>query len=66
GHQPHTVHIRLRAQIINVHTNSIVATKDFSAIEPMLQDNPYSGVTATNKATAVLLKQLADFVMRTI
>jgi cholesterol transport system auxiliary component len=59
---PHAVILKLRAQIVNAKTNNIIAAKDFSITEPLHQDNPYAGVIATNKAAALLLKQLTIFV----
>jgi cholesterol transport system auxiliary component len=45
--------------------NQIVATKELSVREPMLDRNPYAGVVAANEAVPKILRELAMFVIET-
>lgn len=53
------VTVTIRAEIIKVSTNQIIATKEFSAVERAPQNTPYGGVIAANRATAKILAELA-------
>lgn len=66
AHKPHTVSFKMRVEIINAKTNNLVASEEFSAIQNISQDNPYSGAVATNQAVASLLTQLTDFILKTL
>lgn len=66
SHYPYSVNFILKAEIINNHNNKIIATQEFSVNEPLRQNTPYSGVIATNQATAILLQQLAQFCVNKI
>jgi len=61
---PNTVRLVLRAQIIDASTSQILATKEFAASEMIQQNNTYAGIQAANRATARVLKQLANFCLR--
>lgn len=52
-----------RAQLTNVASNRIVASKEFTIVKPAAP-TPYGGVVAANEAAAELLAQLANFCMR--
>ncbi len=58
------VTIELRAQIINQHSRTIRASKNFLVEQPVHGATPYDGVTATNQALARLLSQLAQFCVK--
>jgi cholesterol transport system auxiliary component len=60
------VRLVLRAQIVNSTNNQIIASKEFSVSEVILHADPYAGVTATNKAVARALSQLAQFCLKVI
>lgn len=51
--------VTIRAQLVKVATNQIVATKEFSVQERAPQNTPYGGVIAANRATAKILAELA-------
>lgn len=54
--------LTVRAQLSSMAANRVIATKDFSILEPMHQYTPYGGVLAANRATSRLLTQLTEFV----
>lgn len=60
------VHLKIRAQIINANNGQVIATKQFSVSEMTAQKTPYSGVIATNRATAAILEQIARFCLNKI
>ena len=53
----------MRFQLSREATNQIIATKELSVREPMLEKTPYAGVVAANDATAKLLRELARFIV---
>jgi len=59
--KPSQVRMVLVAQMINVKTNRILATRQFDLTEQAQQNDPYSGVVAANRIVARLLPQLATF-----
>jgi cholesterol transport system auxiliary component len=60
---PATLELAMRFQLSRDATNQIIATKEFSLREPMLEKTPYAGVVAANDATAKLLRELARFIV---
>lgn len=60
------VRLAVRVQLINVAHNTIVASKEISINEPLQQANTYSGVIATNNATAKMLAMIAQFCINKI
>jgi len=61
---PSEIHLTFRAELSRTSTNRTIAMKEFSVVEPALQDSPYGGVYATNLAVAKVLDELAQFVMQ--
>ena len=57
--------LTMRASLSREATNQIVATKELSVREPMLERNPYAGVVAANEAMPKILRELAKFVIET-
>ena len=55
--------LAIRIDLIREATNQVVATKELSVREPMLQRNAYAGVVAANEAMPKLLRELAAFVV---
>jgi len=53
--------MNVRAQIIKMSTNRVIATRDFSVIQPLPQRSPYGGVLAANAATVQILGKVARF-----
>jgi cholesterol transport system auxiliary component len=59
--RPSRVQLTLRAQLIDVRGQRILAVKQFDESENAASDNAYGGVTAANRALQRMLDQLADF-----
>jgi cholesterol transport system auxiliary component len=59
--QPSRVQLTLRAQLIDVNANKILAAKEFDEVEPAPSDDAYGGAIAANRALQRLLGQLNDF-----
>lgn len=59
--KPSQFRIALRAQLINAHTNRIIATQDFMRVEKTFIDNPHGGAIAANLATQKLLYEITHF-----
>ena len=60
---PATLELDVRFQLSREATSEIIATKELSIREPMLEKTPYSGVVAANEAIAKLLRELARFIV---
>lgn len=58
---PHVVEMSVRAQLLRGSTSQVVATKQFNVLVPIRQRTPYCGVYAANRATAIILTELAYF-----
>ena len=56
---PSRVLIALRAQLIDLQAQKIIAARDFEVFEPAPSDDAYGGVIAANRAAARLLAELA-------
>lgn len=59
--QPSVMHITLRAQLVNLREQHVLATQVFDIREPAQTDDTYGGVRAANRAVATLLQDLASF-----
>ena len=59
--EPSRVQLTLRAQLIDVKTNKVLAAKEFDEVEPAPSDDAYGGAVAANRALQRLLDQLSDF-----
>lgn len=62
--RPASVRLVLRAELISMKNNRVVAVKEFSIREPLPQYSPYGGVLAANRASSLLLGQLARFCLK--
>lgn len=60
---PARLQFTLRVQLTRIATNKVIATKQFTVYQPIMELKPYSGVVAANEAVAKVMKQLALFVM---
>ena len=58
---PSRVQLTLRAQLIDVRGQKVLAVKQFDEVENAASDDAYGGVTATNRILQRMLDQLADF-----
>lgn len=59
--RPSRVLFSLRAQLIDVRGQRVLAVKQIDEIESATSENAYGGVTAANRALQRMLDQLADF-----
>jgi len=59
--QPSRVQLTLRAQLIDTHTNKILAAKEFDESESAPSEDAYGGAIAANRALQRLLGQLSEF-----
>ncbi len=59
--RPSRVQLTLRAQLIDVRGQKVLAVKQFDEVENTASDDAYGGVTATNRILQRMLGQLADF-----
>jgi len=59
--RPSRVQLTLRAQLIDVRGQKVLAVKQFDESENAASENAYGGVTAANRAVQRMLDQLADF-----
>lgn len=66
SHTPATLSLTVKAQLVNVTTNRIVAVKQFTVTEPIPQNSPYGGVVAANHATNQTLSKIAGFVVSSL
>lgn len=63
---PSVARLTISVQLIQASNNRIIGTKQLSAAVPMYQASPYNGVLATNRATAIVLKQLASYCLQRV
>ena len=59
--QPARMHVTLRAQLIDLQKNRVVATRQFDITELADTEDAYGGVVAANRAVTRLLDELANF-----
>lgn len=59
--RPSRVRFTLRAQLIEVASRRVLATREFDEAESAASDDAYGGVIAANRALERLLGQLVDF-----
>jgi len=63
---PPAAYLILNAEIVKASTNQVIASHEFVIHEMIRQNSTYSGVIATNRATAIILNQLAVFCLKTL
>jgi cholesterol transport system auxiliary component len=59
--EPSMARVALRAQLVDLATRQVLATRNFEAAEPAPSADPYGGVVALNRALATVLEDLAGF-----
>ncbi len=59
--QPSEIHITLRAQLVDLQQQRVVATRLFDIREPATSEDTYGGVLAANRAVTRLLEELTAF-----
>ena len=59
--QPSEMHITLRALLIDLQENKVIASQQFDLSEPAEADDAYGGVVAANRAVGRLLDDLTRF-----
>jgi cholesterol transport system auxiliary component len=60
--EPAMLQLAIRFYLSREATNQVIATKELSVQEPMMERNPYAGVVAANEAMAKILRELASFI----
>jgi cholesterol transport system auxiliary component len=58
---PSQFRIALRVQLINAHSNRIIATQDFMVLQKAPIDNPHGMAIAANLATKKILTKINNF-----
>ena len=58
---PRQARVRIRAQLIDLDTQEVLATRTFEQTETAPSDNPYGGVVAINAALARLIDEIVTF-----
>lgn len=58
--------ITIRVQVSDGRTKKILATNEFTILEPLLRITPYDGVIAANHAVAKILDMLTNFTLSVI
>lgn len=58
---PSRVRLALRAQIVEIKNQTVLATRSFELFEITPSEDPYGGVIAANHATAKLITELAQW-----
>lgn len=59
--EPSEMHLSLRAQLVDLGTQRVIASQLFDIREPATSEDAYGGVQAANRAVARLLEDLARF-----
>jgi cholesterol transport system auxiliary component len=59
--QPSQMHITLRARLVGLADQRVIASQLFDIRETATSEDTYGGVLAANRATAQLMEQLAQF-----
>jgi cholesterol transport system auxiliary component len=59
--QPSEAHVTLRARLVSLVENRVLATQTFDISKPVATEDAYGGVEATNHAIGQLLGELAQF-----
>ena len=60
------VRLVMQATIVNNTTNRVIASRRFQVMFSAPDNNPYSGVLATNRAADLVSKQISNFVIQSI
>lgn len=59
--KPSEAHVTLRARLVSLDENRVLATQTFDFRRPATTEDAYGGVQATNRAIGQLLGELAQF-----
>ncbi|MFN2308450.1 MAG: ABC-type transport auxiliary lipoprotein family protein [Gammaproteobacteria bacterium] len=59
--EPSRFQLRLRAQLVDLRTRAVIASRVFEAHQPAPAQTPYGGVQAANAAWQALLPEVIDF-----
>jgi cholesterol transport system auxiliary component len=61
GALPSRVHLTVRAQLVDLRSSRMLATREFEELEPAASEDAAGGAGAANRALARMLRELADF-----
>jgi cholesterol transport system auxiliary component len=64
--RPSRIRLALRIQLVETKEHSVLGTRYFEVFEPAPSDDPYGGVIAANHASARLITEIADWLIKTI
>lgn len=64
--QPSQIQLKIQAEILTSNDNKVIKTQTFNTSIRTLQNTPYGGVLAANKAVDLLLNQIAEFTVRSV
>lgn len=59
--QPSRIRFTVRAQLVDLRSRRVLATRELDEVENAPSEDPYGGVVAANRALARLLDRLTDF-----
>jgi len=60
---PATFKIKVLVQLIRAVTGQVVAVRIISSSAPIVPESPYNGVLAANRATSIVLRDIAEFTL---
>ncbi len=60
------VRLEMEVTLINTVTGQVVTNRVFETVVPCAENNPYSGVMATNLAAHMIVNKIARFVVRNV
>lgn len=63
--EPSQARVRIRAQLIDLESQEIVATRTFEEVESAQSDDPYGGVVAINAALSRMIDDIVAFTVET-
>jgi cholesterol transport system auxiliary component len=64
--KPSQIQLSLQAELINAQDSKVINTGTFATSVPAVQNTPYGGVLAANKAADRLLNQIAEFCLHSL
>jgi len=59
--RPSQIQLTVRAQLTDIQSKRVLASKEFNISEATSSEDPYGGVLATNRAVKILLQQITEF-----
>lgn len=60
-HPVSQVHLKMSVNLVNSRTNKVIGSRVLEVFVPAIDNTPYSGVLATNRATQKITQQIVQF-----